>query len=376
MPNHPIEEDMHMTITRNILAFSLVALACIGSMGIAAAAPVTPDNGQAVTDITTQESISPGHSLYGLRIAFENLDESFTFNESELLEKQVNHADTRLAELKRELIENRTATAERVLELYRQKLNQTERSLGQFAQNGTDTIPGANDPALEHAREMIANHQNVLENLLSEYPDNPGLGRAYNNSLELEHKFRDRIEQRIETRNNQGLDNDNSARIRVQANPDTGKTQPAQADHGGRAEMTGNWTLPENEAGPWNHGNNTGQEQGMNQTLNGRSDRNPNQDFEQGSNKTASGQQAGADKVTPNGQGNSKDIAGNSQNGQSGGDNAGRNSGNGNGNVVTPPNNQNKKAPDNQGNANPGTTRTTGNTGGQGQGTDQRTRNR
>jgi hypothetical protein len=348
-----------MMKTGSILAFSLVALAFLCSVGIAAAAPANPDNTQAVMAADTQ-GVGPGHSLYGLRIAFEDLDESFTFNESELLEKQISHADIRLAELKRELAENRTESADRVLELYRQKLNQTEHVLGPYAPNGTGNVLGADNSALEHARDMIAKHQAVLGNLVSEYPDNPGLGQAYNNSLALEQKFQNRIEQRIETRNGQVSDKENPSQIRQQANPDAGKSLIAGQDTGNRPAGT-NSTSAQGGTGPQNHGNGTWQEQEMNQTMTGNNNRNANQNFPQASNQTAGNQQqTGADNVNQNGQGNYKETTGNSQNG----------------NTVNPGNTRNGISPTNNDGTSPGNTRNTGNSGGQGQNTDQRARNR
>ncbi|MFA5347230.1 MAG: DUF5667 domain-containing protein [Methanoregula sp.] len=118
--------------------------------------------------------------LYGLKVAMEDLDETFTFNGTRRVEKQVDHAQLRIAEVRRELELNRTDSAERVLELYWQKLNLTERSL---------TLFGSNETGLLHAQEMITLHQTVLANLLLSHPDTSGLSRAYNNSLSLGQRF-------------------------------------------------------------------------------------------------------------------------------------------------------------------------------------------
>jgi hypothetical protein len=118
--------------------------------------------------------------LYGLKVAMEDLDETFTFNGTQRVEKQVDHARLRLAEMRRELELNRTDSAERVLELYGQKLNLTERSLIPF---------GSNETGLLRAQEMITLHQTVLANLLVSHPDTSGLFRAYNNSLSLGRRF-------------------------------------------------------------------------------------------------------------------------------------------------------------------------------------------
>jgi hypothetical protein len=179
-----------MMKTRYGILFSLVTLALLSGVGIAAAATSTGTQIASTDTIASENgSIGPGNSLYGLRIAFENLDESFTFNQSERLAKEVGHANLRLGELKQELALNRTATAEIALEQYRQKLNQTEETLAPFSRNGTGPGFASNETGLLHAQEMIAKHQQVLEALLQSHPDNQGLARAYNNSVALEQKF-------------------------------------------------------------------------------------------------------------------------------------------------------------------------------------------
>jgi hypothetical protein len=177
-----------MMKTSHGILFSMMTLILLSGVGIAAAA--SADSRAAPTDAVASDNgqIGPGNSLYGLRIAFENLDESFTFNQSEKLEKQVSHADQRLAELRLELAHNMTIPAEIALGQYRQKLNQTEETLAPFSRNGTGPR-FANGTGLLHAQEMITKHQLVLEALLQSHPDNQGLARAYNNSVTLEQKF-------------------------------------------------------------------------------------------------------------------------------------------------------------------------------------------
>ncbi len=143
-----------------------------------------------------QGPISADSPLYGLKIAMEDLDETFTFNTTQRVEKQVDHARLRIAEVRRELSLNRTNTAERAMEQYRQKLNLTEMSLTPFASNATGLL---------HAQEMITRHQAILANLSLLYPNNTGLARAYNNSLSLERKF----EQKTETRFARFIEKDN-----------------------------------------------------------------------------------------------------------------------------------------------------------------------
>jgi hypothetical protein len=126
--------------------------------------------------------------LYGLKLAMEDLDETFTFNDTRRVEKQLDHGRLRIAEVRRELQQNRGETAERALEQYKQKLNLTEGSLTPFTSNATGLL---------HAQEMIARHEEVLASLVLQFPNNTGLLRAYNNSLSLERKFEKKTEMRF-----------------------------------------------------------------------------------------------------------------------------------------------------------------------------------
>jgi len=127
--------------------------------------------------------------LFGLKVAMEDLDETFTFNDTQRVEKQVDHARLRIAEVRRELEHNRIKNAERALEMYWQKLNLTEGSLTRFGHNTTGLL---------HAQEMIAEHQSVLANLLFLYPTSTNLAHAYNNNLELEQKFGEKTQTRFD----------------------------------------------------------------------------------------------------------------------------------------------------------------------------------
>jgi len=154
-----------------------------------ASSAVSPNTGEISEDIAPYSGpIGADSPLHGLKVAMEDLDETFTFNDTQRIEKRVDHARIRISEVRRELVLNRTETADRALDLYWQKLNRTEMSLTQFAPNTTGLL---------HAQEMIARHQMVLANLSSLYPNNSGLARAYNNSLGLEQKFEQKTEMRL-----------------------------------------------------------------------------------------------------------------------------------------------------------------------------------
>ncbi len=143
--------------------------------------------------------IDADNPLYGLKLTFENLDESFTSNQTERMNKQLNHARLRLSEVRKELILNRSDSAQRTLDLYWQKVNLTETYLSLFS---------SNDTGLLHAQEQIAKHGLILENLMLANPNNTGLMRAYNNSLALEERFAGKTEikfDRIMEKNNKTI---------------------------------------------------------------------------------------------------------------------------------------------------------------------------
>jgi hypothetical protein len=182
----------YMKKTHNTLRAILV-ITLLLSVGIVTALDDNATGTQGTGDIS--EDIAPydgpidaDSPLYGLKLAMEDLDETFTFNDTQRVEKRLDHAQIRIAEVRRELDLNRTTSADRTLELYRQKLNLTEGSLTPFGSNATGLL---------HAQKMITRHQTVLANLLLLYPNNPGLSRAYNNSLFVERKFEEKTEMRF-----------------------------------------------------------------------------------------------------------------------------------------------------------------------------------
>jgi len=130
--------------TRFGILVALVALGMLCAIGTVAADNTTSTQGmQLANDIQPYNGpIGPDSSLYGLKLAFENLDDSFTFNQSERLEKQVDQADLRLSELEGALDANRTDAADRALDQYWQKMNQTGQTLALF--NETGYIPAYN----------------------------------------------------------------------------------------------------------------------------------------------------------------------------------------------------------------------------------------
>jgi hypothetical protein len=177
----------------HIILGGILVIALLCSVGTVAALEDNATGAQGTGDISDDiapynGSIGADSPLHGLKLAMEDLDETFTFNDTQRVEKRLDHAQLRIAEVRRELDLNRTTSAERALEQYRQKLNLTEGSLTPFGSNATGLL---------HAQEMITRHQTVLANLVLLYPNTTGLARAYNNSLLLEQKFGEKTEMRF-----------------------------------------------------------------------------------------------------------------------------------------------------------------------------------
>ncbi len=156
----------------------LFALLCL--TGTAAAQEDT--SGTVLTDDIQPYNgpIGADSPLYGLKLALEDMDESFTANETDRVDRQMEHARLRLSEVRRSLELNQSDSAEQALNNYWLKMNLTNATISRWGSNGTGLL---------HAQEQIVKHQFVLENLLAGHPNNTGLRRAYNNSLRLEERF-------------------------------------------------------------------------------------------------------------------------------------------------------------------------------------------
>jgi hypothetical protein len=190
------------TITKIYTGLLVLGLLCLSGIAAAQQDPSATDaSGTLLTDDIQPYNgpIGPDSPLYGLKIALEDMDESFTVSETERVDKQMDHARLRLSEARRSLDLNQSDSAQQALNNYWLKMNLT---------NATITRWGSNTTGLLHAQEMIVKHQFVLEHLLETHPNNIGLQRAYNNSLRLEEKFTDKTEvkfQRIIDEDNQTI---------------------------------------------------------------------------------------------------------------------------------------------------------------------------
>jgi hypothetical protein len=135
--------------------------------------------------------LGPDSPLYGLKLALENLDEAFTFNQSQKVQKQMDHAELRIAEIKGLLLMNKSVEAERALDAYFEKLNLTALDLSSIPVRST---------GIANAYQQHVKHQLVLRDLLEANPNSTKLWRAYNHTLGLEEKFMEKAQVRIEKR--------------------------------------------------------------------------------------------------------------------------------------------------------------------------------
>lgn len=175
-------------------------------------------------DDSAKGIFGPGHLLYRLRIAFENMGEVFTYNASEKLGKQVSSARHRIAEARAALRRNDTGAANEALAEYEAKMKDINKSMSGLSGNDTGFV---------NAKMMILKHQSILENLSISHPDNKGLKRAYNNSRELQVKFESKTEKKpdlIAANRNRGTgDNKTSGIAPKDAKPEKGTKKDSKS---------------------------------------------------------------------------------------------------------------------------------------------------
>ncbi len=204
----------------SISGFILVMLALLIGAGTAQQMPDDKSK-DIVDDVKPYEgSVGPGSALYGLKIALENLGERFTFNETQKIEKQVEHAELRLSEAKAEIKNNNIEAANRALEMYREKI-----------QAADDRISGIsrNEPQLLNAQERLVKHELVLQQLLESQPDNKGLQTALDNSQKLEGK----VESKTRIKFEREVSND---RLRIRIREVREEEVQSEVEHGAEKE--------------------------------------------------------------------------------------------------------------------------------------------
>src|SRR3972149_5175351 len=226
---------------RNILLASIV-LSVLASVTGTVMADTNNDTGQAniiesntdaaasddsvlADDIDPEDAmIGPGHVLYGLRIAFENLGTTFTFDADEKLGKQVSQARHRIAEAKAQLNKKDFKAAEIAFEAYEQEIDEANETISRIS----------NKTGLLNAQLMVTKYQYVLERLLNQTPNSTGLQRAYNNNLKLEKKFKEKTQYKFTRR--MSKDGHQVLRKEIEDDEDEDKVQV-------KAEITDNGSI-------------------------------------------------------------------------------------------------------------------------------------
>jgi len=133
--------------------------------------------------------VGPDSPLYGLKTALEDLDEAFTFNTSEKVTKEMDHAELRIAEIKGLLLLNRSADAKRALDAYFDKMNLTDLDLSSIPVRTT---------GIANAYQQHVKHELALRDLLQANPNSTPLWRALNRTIDLEDRFANKSGERIE----------------------------------------------------------------------------------------------------------------------------------------------------------------------------------
>lgn len=133
-------------------------------------------------DVTPyQGRFGPDSPLYGLKIAFEKIDEAVSLSADAKLGKQVAYAEERIAEAKAMIEQRKLEAAEKAMEGYTAKA----AAIGETA-----TKPNVTEKGLQHAHLMLSKHETVLQGLIGD-PNmseqyKPALQRALNNSRTAE----------------------------------------------------------------------------------------------------------------------------------------------------------------------------------------------
>ncbi len=211
-----------------VLTFSIAIVSAADQVATGNETPAVEITGAATETLTSNQDnitidddaadeglIGPGNALYGLKIAFENIGETFTFNASEKLGKQVANARHRIAEARAALKRNDTEAANRALAEYKAKIDDVNNSISRLSDKDTGFI---------NARNMILKHEDILKNLSMLHPNNTGLQRAYNNSKELQDKFESRHREKADLNITKG-DRETAQDERTVAPERTGKPE-------------------------------------------------------------------------------------------------------------------------------------------------------
>ena len=131
-------------------------------------------------------SIPPSHSLYNLKLMFENIDEALSINKISRLEKKLEHAQLRLAEIKFELSKNRTIASDKAMFEYVIETSGVESRM--------EKISDIELSSMQQTRffnlQVLAEQQQLVLNKMSEDNlDNKMLMNAVTNMERIQNQF-------------------------------------------------------------------------------------------------------------------------------------------------------------------------------------------
>lgn len=141
----------------------------------------------------------PGHSLYKLKLVYEKLQETFTFNKIKLIRLKQEHMQNRIDELRYEITYKNSNHAEELIEKIKVKENEIEEITNRYPKciDGMTGRGGGCQMQYQNRKEIldfsgddfkitIKNSQEVLTNLLND----PRMPNSSKKGLEnaLKHK--------------------------------------------------------------------------------------------------------------------------------------------------------------------------------------------
>jgi hypothetical protein len=136
-----------------------------------------------------QGTLGPDSIFYGMKLAMENLDEAFTADETERMEKMMVHAELRISETKTMLKYREVTSADRAMEAYQEKLNQASGELDR---------PGVNEEDLVPVQKTMFRYHAIIQDLQSAYPDSATLAEILDDSTAVQDQFTERTKVKIQ----------------------------------------------------------------------------------------------------------------------------------------------------------------------------------
>ena len=133
-------------------------------------------------------NIPPGHFMYGFKLMFENVNEMLTLDRTRRIEKKLKHAQTRLAEAKLEMSQNRVQTVNKLMERYRTKMLGVELDIKKITYSDLAGLSVEKKIRIENVATQIQRHEQILNKLSENNPDNVGLQNAVQNAKQLQER--------------------------------------------------------------------------------------------------------------------------------------------------------------------------------------------